>query len=357
MSKYLDSNGLTYLWSKIKDYIASHGGSGGGTLIPYVKTTNTAAGAALTGSCPELTELTEGQSIILHLSYGAGSNATLNLTLAGGVTTGAVNCYYSGTTRLGTHYAAGNDIRLTYHKNMPISGSGSYTGWWAEGNYYNDTNTVPTAYCTTAAATAAKAATCTNYVLTANTYLVVLISTANSYNGAITLNVNSKGAKPIYINGAASSSSNKTLPAGTYIVYYDGTNYHFRTDGVIPGSVMEAKSLSHVTLFTGDSTGNVTLAQSAANFSMLEIFYEGYNGANPQSMKILSPNGRKINLSIVETGGSATQTRIRRAYYTINGTSITNDATASGYVMVADTGNTHTIGTNVIHITRVDGYV
>lgn len=103
-------------------------------IMPYVVTTNTAASAALTGVCPKLDSLEEGQSIILHLSYAAGSSATLNLMISGGIETGPINLYYGGTTRLGTQYAAGNDIRLTYHENLAIAGAGSYTGWWAEGN-------------------------------------------------------------------------------------------------------------------------------------------------------------------------------------------------------------------------------
>lgn len=59
------------------------------------------------------------------------------------------------------------------------------------------------------------------------------MTNANSVEGAITLNVNGKGAKPIYINGSASSASNYTLPAGSYLVYYNGTNYYFRTDGYL----------------------------------------------------------------------------------------------------------------------------
>lgn len=59
------------------------------------------------------------------------------------------------------------------------------------------------------------------------------MTTANSVAGAITLNVNNQGAKPIYINGSASSASNHTLPAGSYLVYYNGTNYYFRTDGYL----------------------------------------------------------------------------------------------------------------------------
>jgi hypothetical protein len=60
---------------------------------------------------------------------------------------------------------------------------------------------------------------------------------ANSVKSALTLAINSQTAKPIYINGTASSSSNYTLPAGSYLVYYDGTNYYFRTDGKITGDI------------------------------------------------------------------------------------------------------------------------
>ena len=46
----------------------------------------------------------------------------------------------------------------------------------------------------------------------------------NTAQSALTFNVGSIGAKPIYINGVASSASNYTLPAGQYIARYDGTN-------------------------------------------------------------------------------------------------------------------------------------
>ena len=58
---------------------------------------------------------------------------------------------------------------------------------------------------------------------------------ANTAKSAITLNIGSTGAKPIYINGKASSADNYSLPAGSFLVYYDGTNYQFRTDGLLPG--------------------------------------------------------------------------------------------------------------------------
>ena len=128
---------------------------------------------------------------------------------------------------------------------------------WCFINYsgnYNTSDTYPSAYCGTGAGTAAKTATCTNYALRSKSYLHVLVVYSNTNQGALTLNVNSKGAKPIYINGAASSSSNYTLPAGPYFVYYDGTNYYFRTDGVLTASI--TGSASSATTATTATTAN-----------------------------------------------------------------------------------------------------
>lgn len=83
-------------------------------------------------------QLIDGQEISYWLPYNGSGNATLNLTLSNGSTTGAINCYYSGANRLATHYAAGNVIHLTYRVNANVAGT-NYTGWWADANY--DTNT------------------------------------------------------------------------------------------------------------------------------------------------------------------------------------------------------------------------
>lgn len=97
--------------------------------------TQTASTGAWTGVA-SFSTLVDGQQIAYWLPYAGSGSATLNLTLADGTTTGAVNCYYSGTTRLSTHYSAGNVVHLTYRKNAVISGgSTTYTGWWADANY------------------------------------------------------------------------------------------------------------------------------------------------------------------------------------------------------------------------------
>lgn len=104
-----------------------------------------------------------------------------------------------------------------------------------------DTNTIPQGYCDTSSSTRDKVATCTDYTATANSYIMILMKNANSYstnNSTIRLNINGTGNKTVYINGtSSSSSSNKTLPAGSYLVFYDGTNYYFRTDGKITGNI------------------------------------------------------------------------------------------------------------------------
>lgn len=121
-------------------------------------------------------------------------------------------------------------VRYYRYHDSYTQGDTDTTKWKDWKAFAQNSNTIPSGYCTTAAGTAAKTASCTNYQLKTNSYLHVLISNTNTAASALTLNVNGKGAKPIWINGNASSSSNHTLPAGTYIVFYDGTNYYFNTE-------------------------------------------------------------------------------------------------------------------------------
>lgn len=111
------------------------------------------------------------------------------------------------------------------------------------------------------------------------------------------------------------------------------------------------------TLFSGDTTGDITLSESAANFSELIIYYEGYNNANPQTMTIASPNGKRINLAVVEdsAGGG---TRVRRTAYEINGTSmavVAGGSIAAGFTLLNGTAVSQNLTENVIHVTKVVG--
>ena len=160
------------------------------------------------------------------------SSATANPITLNVNSTGAKNIWYntthSGAGNTGTNttaYGIANQIMYYMY-------DGTYWVWLGH-SADNNTDVRPSAYCDTAAGTAAKVASCSGYNLLANSYIHVVIVNTNTSAGAITLNINGKGAKPIYINGAASSSSNYALTAGSYLVFYNGTNYYFRTDGKI----------------------------------------------------------------------------------------------------------------------------
>ena len=111
-------------------------------LIYPVKGTHSSATNAWTGTI-DAPSLYDGMTIAYYLPYaGNGSTDTLNLTLSTGTTTGAVNCYYGGNTRLTTHYGAGSVIIMTYYSAGSISVSGTATtdNRWTRCEY--DANTI-----------------------------------------------------------------------------------------------------------------------------------------------------------------------------------------------------------------------
>jgi len=161
-------------------------------------------------------------------TYNATTSDPVKLNVNG---TGEKQIYYnSSATPTGTNTTAfgyANQYRYYMY-------DGTY--WVFMGLSYHD-NTFPSAYCSTSSGTAAKTASCSGYSLLTKSYLHIVVTNANTSASALTLNVNGKGAKYIYINGVRSSSSNYTLPAGSYIIYYDGTSYYFRTDGKLTADI------------------------------------------------------------------------------------------------------------------------
>jgi len=186
--------------------------------------------------------------------YMANSNTVADPTLnVNGTGAKAIKRYGNTApgTASGSSWIGGTVMTFLY--------AGTY---WRLCDYRNNDNTVPSAYCSTAAATAAKVASCSGYALLSKSFLHVILTASNTAASALTLNVNSKGAKPIYINGTASSSSNYTLPAGSYLVYYNGTNYYFRTDGLLTASV------------TGNAGTATKLATARSLYASLGTVYD-----------------------------------------------------------------------------------
>lgn len=101
--------------------------------------TQTAATGSWTGNL-NIPALYDGLTINYYLPYDGSGNATLNLTLADGTTTGAKNCYIN-TGRLTTHYGAGRTILMTYYSagSIKIKGTATTDDRWICDAYY-DTN-------------------------------------------------------------------------------------------------------------------------------------------------------------------------------------------------------------------------
>jgi len=95
--------------------------------IYAVKGTQSASTSVWTGNI-DVSELYNGLTIAYYLPYSSTTTSvTLNLTLTNGSTTGAVNCYVNGTTRITNQYAAGSVITLTYWSAGSIGVNGTAT--------------------------------------------------------------------------------------------------------------------------------------------------------------------------------------------------------------------------------------
>ena len=103
--------------------------------------TQTAATGTWTGVI-NAPALYDGMIIAYYLPFAGSGSATLNLTLSGGGTTGAINCYYQGNTRLTTHFGAGSTILLTYWSAGAIKVGATATTdnrWTADTSYNTNT--------------------------------------------------------------------------------------------------------------------------------------------------------------------------------------------------------------------------
>ncbi len=106
-------------------------------------------------------------------------------------------------------------------------GSGTAVNVTNAKNATNATNATSasnaTGYCDTAANTQNKAITIANWVSGITGQFLINFKYANSYVGQINASINGATAVPVYIDGVISSSGNYILPAGTYLVNYDGS--------------------------------------------------------------------------------------------------------------------------------------
>ena len=120
-------NNTTY---EIKDKVSR-------STVEVIIGTQTATTGAWTGKA-SFESLKSGQVINYWLPWNGSGNATLNLTLPNGTTTGAKNVYIVNSTRCTTHISGGNFIQMVYLENAIRNGT-KYTGWWINSAYNSDT--------------------------------------------------------------------------------------------------------------------------------------------------------------------------------------------------------------------------
>lgn len=166
--------------------------------------------------------LAKGASVFVKFT---NANSVASPTLAVNGTTAKAIMRYGSTapsTTAKTSWQAGSVVHLVY--------DGTY---WQMVGWLNDDSTYTNASlgqgygtCATAEATAAKAVTLSGYSLV--TGGIVAVKFTYGLCASATMNVNSKGAKSIFIDGAAvTATTAKRVLAGDIAYFiYDGTQYH-----------------------------------------------------------------------------------------------------------------------------------
>ena len=188
------------------------------------------------------------------------------------------------------------------------------------------TKNPPVVWVATAAATAAKVGTTAYYTLANNRYLHVILTTTSTVKSALTLNINGAGAKPIYLNGSATSSSNYSIPAGHYQVYYDGTNYYFNTNEYLPvGSIAPGPT-------------NVNVVGNSSHY-FRGAYINGFGNIHWGNLYAVNVGGntdpvitadRLRGLNRVVAGGGADYYRPTNALFGVRNSSVTIEITTDG---------------------------
>ena len=115
--------------------------------------------------------------------------------------------------------------------------------------------------------------------------------------------------------------------------------------GKTSGTVWMADTLYNSTA----TTGKVTLSDSAANYTFMEIYFRD-NDNHYSSTKVFGPNGKTVNLSMCESNENS-YVVLKRREVTISGTSITTQSYAEANPITGTYS-----ATNHIYIYAVVGY-
>lgn len=195
--KQIQLNGVDYNLVDTDTLTALNNHIGNAIKYNYYGVCSTAAGTvAKTVTVDSSFKLVTGVSVTVKFSdKNSASNPTLNVN-----GTGAKPLYRYGTTVVSTSttssgWIAGSVQTFTY------DGAGWVRDYWNNTTYSNGSLGQGYGVCSTAAATAEKTASISSYALTVGG--IVTIKFTYDVPASATLNITSKGAKPIYYKGSA----------------------------------------------------------------------------------------------------------------------------------------------------------
>ena len=159
----------------------------------------------------------------------------------------------------------------------------------------------------TGASTTAKTVTCVDYTLAAGSIITVLFTTANTA-ATPTLNVNSTGAKSIYVGTTAPNATDNVLKwsANTLVTFvYDGTQYRYISSS---SASTVSPSRGANTWYGTDSSSASTASKTVtcANFvltrgAIISIKFTNANTADALKLNVNSTGAKPVRWNGVET--------------------------------------------------------
>ena len=255
--------------------------------VEYIIGTQTATTGSWAGRSSTLTELKDGTQIRYWLPYAGSGNATLNLTLKDGTTTGAINIYRQGgsanssgvvtANRVTTHYPAGSSISMIYGVNRVVSAvysgttyTGTFTGWFVDGAY--DSGNTYNRVRMQNAIKAVTAITSGRIICGTNSgYKNISVNTSFDLShpllyAASNINVNATGDDNyLQINGV-NASSNGTITSG-------GANKMLYLKGTVNGNQFTIAPSPFMTTVTPTAVDNYVYIPLGIMYSATSIYF------------------------------------------------------------------------------------
>lgn len=276
------------------------------TGIYSVIGTQTAQTGAWTGQIP-VNELYNGLTIAYYLPYAGNGDATLNLTLSGGGTTGAIAVYYTGTNRMSTQYAAGSTIYLTYYGAgaIKVAGTATTAARWTSSDY-NTNSTYTAASSVTAVGTTAVVGVASAYARQDHVHNITLAT--GDENGQVKIAGTNVAVKGLGSN-AYTSTAYLPLAGGTMT---GAINRYYGSASTDPMITLRSNNqdiylfnIGHATSATGTISNNYRL------------LYTGTKNAPENMLQLLTMNtsSQTVNAIQVDEGGTVMINDIKSNHY------------------------------------------